>query len=702
MGFHRLTDPPADYVLGGAGTLPPSYDYINNDPDNGVGTGANQQANADSAVSTLYNTGSYFIAWQEDAISKAVNRGLKALAENTDYLDELFRRRLGLNSVKSVTITSGNNYVQLTGHFYCGELGVDDPARLFSVVTKGAVTFQDAFAPSGGSTYAWLYVQDVRDSAGAGSVVGDGWVENPRVYFNFSPTANFPCYILGMERGALYSAEEYHLGDYNPRRAVVDGSIQDRFVRILGGSAERWTDAQTSSIHELSCRGLDDLYRVNPIGSLTPFEAGAGGTITRDAQALRVEVPGGSVDRNLYDVANASFISDLVDVGWDGSGAARSNTSIGSSGFVALGSRWGHPSLREVAPTIATFMSLIPQRDTQADADLYTSIPVWSDASIINDGLGDSFTLTLAGTGAYPDAFFWNQGTAMTAVVTRRDLIEVNDGTTKRVFVIQALDPIDSTLATLVPLDGGCEAGLFLVPTNCTIRWIQTQMYVGQGAPGSKFFVDGDPVLDITDAFDGLYMVRSPVNGALSLGLADNPVAFFGADVEARKALSVGVFDSDPSDAKFTETFFVQGDGLVSAVKFEATSLGVDSIVSEGGVKGALFTAKEVGLASSATEWNVSLGSCATITNPTAGSSSFLSLTLTGMDSGGVTYQLAVVRDATNLMNKLVLPDEVTENILSESDSLLSPPVVGKTVVDLYTGKQVGLVVYWSVERFEY
>lgn len=91
MGFHRLVTP--TYT----GGLPAGYDLIN--------SGA---APADGAKVGGPNEGTYFHAFGEDARALNFNRPGKALAENTDYLDNLLRRDLAIVLRTADTSVSGS------------------------------------------------------------------------------------------------------------------------------------------------------------------------------------------------------------------------------------------------------------------------------------------------------------------------------------------------------------------------------------------------------------------------------------------------------------------------------------------------------------------------------------------------------------------------------------------------------------------
>lgn len=111
MPFHRLTVP--SYT----GGLPSGYDYVNNAV---VGT----PAPAEGARIGGPSAGTYFFSTGDDATAPYANRGLAALAQNTDYLDDLFRRDLatpiradvaGGGSTVSSFVLPANTFVGVPG-----------------------------------------------------------------------------------------------------------------------------------------------------------------------------------------------------------------------------------------------------------------------------------------------------------------------------------------------------------------------------------------------------------------------------------------------------------------------------------------------------------------------------------------------------------------------------------------------------------
>jgi len=112
MAFHRLTVP--SYF----GGLPGGYDYVNNAI---VGTPAlADSARADSGP----NNGTYFVGTGENARGLIANRGLKALAQNCDLLDDYAHRDLAIPAV-TADVTAGGTVtsIVLTGPIFIGMAG---------------------------------------------------------------------------------------------------------------------------------------------------------------------------------------------------------------------------------------------------------------------------------------------------------------------------------------------------------------------------------------------------------------------------------------------------------------------------------------------------------------------------------------------------------------------------------------------------
>jgi hypothetical protein len=206
MAFHRLVLPV--YPFTPAPLLPAGYDWVNNLPASPA------QAPADSAkVGGVFN-GSYFIDFGEDAISNYGNRAHKALAENTDYLDDILN-----SSVPRVTKTDGvaavpTGSVVLAGDIFVGELGTpptsESARRLISVVNS--VTGNELVSTTGTP----IYVDRIEDGLGA-SVIGSSWFMNPTVFFN----TNLPA---GTNYRLMHSVRSSY------KEIVVSGPLLSGFV----------------------------------------------------------------------------------------------------------------------------------------------------------------------------------------------------------------------------------------------------------------------------------------------------------------------------------------------------------------------------------------------------------------------------------------------------------------------------------------
>jgi hypothetical protein len=296
MGFHRRTTP--TYV----GGLPSGYDYINNPPLNGD-PGA--IVVADGKKSSGVNQGTYFVAFGEPATSSNTNRGLNALAENCDILDDYVRgaqpvmRKFdvagGGSVVASVVLTSTAAYV---GSGSDSPATVNDQAtrnRLFKVVDQN----DNEIEVSG----ATVQVTAVHDGGGGnyiGNVVG-GFVANPTLDFNPPIPAGVNYRIYFGFRRNLVEILTQKPGEYfyeQVRTAHrVDGDVQALF-RTLHNAAGTgtWNAAWPSTVDDLRYGGFDRTYRngsAKPSSSpdtdrytLNASTAGAGAWLKRDGRAV--------------------------------------------------------------------------------------------------------------------------------------------------------------------------------------------------------------------------------------------------------------------------------------------------------------------------------------------------------------------------------------------------------------------------------
>jgi len=192
MPFHRLTTP--TYYLP-VPWPPVGYDYINNDP-----AAPFSQAPADGAKAGGSFPGTYFIDFGEDAESLYGNRAHRALAENTDFLDNILSSSIPKVTYRDSTPLFGINNTTITGEVFVGEAGTPDTlethGRLFSVVDPN--TMHELVL----STGIRVYVNAVDDGGGL-PVVGNGFQTNPRIFFNTPIPAGVQYRVIYGERSSF-------------------------------------------------------------------------------------------------------------------------------------------------------------------------------------------------------------------------------------------------------------------------------------------------------------------------------------------------------------------------------------------------------------------------------------------------------------------------------------------------------------------
>ena len=179
MPLHRLSTP--SYV----GGLPTTHDYIN-DPSSNSPPGAGSAANADGMKSGGPNDGTYYVAFGEDATSSDANRPHEALAENTDFLDDVVSGSIAFPDNVDGTAVGAVASLVITGDVFVGESGTsnnqDERDRLIKVLNT---TTNNELITSSGATVKASLIHD----GGSTNVVGQeasGFYTDPTV--NFSPS----------------------------------------------------------------------------------------------------------------------------------------------------------------------------------------------------------------------------------------------------------------------------------------------------------------------------------------------------------------------------------------------------------------------------------------------------------------------------------------------------------------------------------
>jgi hypothetical protein len=292
MPFHRYSVP--SYY----GGLPGGYDYINDPVTNGD---AGVAAFADSKKASGTNAGTYFVAFNEDATSSDVNRPAKALAQNTDALDDLLRRDLALTS-RTADVTAGGpvSSIVIAGQVYVGDNGVANTQAtrdsLISILDNndnellvGSVKVQASLIHDGASN----------------NLVGTqttGFYGTVTVTLNVAIPAGTTYRVYYGSRSNLATLPKDALTSIKIRGAQeVEASVEALFRDLhstLAGT--NWNDAWLTTINSLARTGLDGRYRlttVDPGASPAVNTPGNGGTILRDGPSPAIAFP-------LYDLTN--------------------------------------------------------------------------------------------------------------------------------------------------------------------------------------------------------------------------------------------------------------------------------------------------------------------------------------------------------------------------------------------------------------
>lgn len=285
MAFHRLAVPT---YFGG---LPGGYDYINTPSLNGdPGTAAF----ADGKKTSGPNQGTYFVSFGEDATSADANRGFKALAENTDILDNLLRRDLALTErTANVTAASPVSAIVISGQVFVGEFGVsntqDQRDALISVLDGN----DNEIITSAGVVVKALLIHDGSNN----NVVGtqsSGFYTGPTVGLNVPiPTGTTYRVYYGV-RSNLASLPKDAFTSIKIRGAQEVSGEVERVLRDLHAvSGVAWNDPWLATIASLARTGMDGRYRLASISDPgTAMDTpGNGGFINRDGPAVKLRAP---------------------------------------------------------------------------------------------------------------------------------------------------------------------------------------------------------------------------------------------------------------------------------------------------------------------------------------------------------------------------------------------------------------------------
>jgi hypothetical protein len=285
--FHRLTVP--TYY----GGLPGGADYLNTPSLSG---GSGVPAFMDGQKVSGPNDGTYFFAFGEDATSLFFNRGLKALGENTDELDNLMRRDLSMPArTADVTTHVPLGSVLITGQVFVGILSTPNTQAnrdiLISVLDDNDNEILDEYGTK--VVASWIHDGSNNNVVGTSS---SGFYTNPtvtiappipastayRIYYGYrSNLVDMPMDAFTTMR--IRSAEEVS--------AQVELVLKNLHTYTAGVP---WNEPWVATINSLARTGLDGRYRLSTYDDYfnPPLDTpGSGAAITRDGPAITFNLP---------------------------------------------------------------------------------------------------------------------------------------------------------------------------------------------------------------------------------------------------------------------------------------------------------------------------------------------------------------------------------------------------------------------------
>lgn len=477
--FHRFVDPTytnAPVLPTGPATVP--FDGVNYNRLNVIsgGTGGSGSAYADADKTSGPNVGTYFVAFGEDATSTNVNRGFRALAENTDYLDDVLHKDIALpTSTAVVTPGAPVPSIPLGDGTYVGHSPTYPLDMLFELVDENDA---ELFNPTTGA--------QIKVASITGATIGDGFCGAGGITLVLSES------IPTGQKYRVYYSTRTNLAALPPdafsyikiRGAMeVDSDVEANFHRILAPStvSHAWNSSPTSSLYELAQAGLDERYRrattTRTVGWVPyPFT----GSVN---QSLDYPGAGGAIDRD--GLAPSSFDMggikmDPISALWRAVNATKTGgQSTAPVGFLYEGA-WNTPDMTGTTnkPSLASFMAVTPFDCSTYASTPYTQIP---------SGATGTFHAAVGLTPAYVvlDAPNYATDGAKTSIVVDYDMLEMlwSDGVTVSVMRIKEISHAEPTKIKLDRV-----AGAAYVPSDgdtVTVRWLRLNFAVSEGDTAS-------------------------------------------------------------------------------------------------------------------------------------------------------------------------------------------------------------------------
>lgn len=527
MPFHRLAVP--SYF----GGLPGGFDYINN-----ALTGT--PAFADGVKSGGPNAGTYFVGFGEDATSSDANRPALALAQNTDFLDNLLRRDIAVPVRSNNATGAPTASVTLTGPgLFMGLVGAQIK-DLFRVTDSNDEDIDVAGAK--------VTVNTAVDSGGV--LVGGGFsLGDVTLTFNISIPAAQVYHLYYAQRTNFATFPADGLTTISVRStAQVDFKVEELF-RLLHGNGENWNDPWDSTVWDLTARGMNETYRRSTTGLTGAFNTpGSGGTIIRDGVAP--EVDGNQSARAYIDPFQALYMLRALETGAD-----RTTQPFGSSGLVFRGTGWrtqGSNFATVPTPPLYAFAAFMDHTNNAAGSPTASNgggvaVSPGNNATIATTGTPGVFHLVLTDAGAH---FFkqWVDGSSVThkesVIGLGKDVLVCTIPSIGKVaLILTEFDFTDTSGASgfASTLDSGTLPTLPAGPTAITINaWSSPRYSFGLGAASTKIDFTGASLGSNAWLDDMFFCAPSPA--ALTTDVTDTTGAwhqhfvqvnaYFGGDID--------------------------------------------------------------------------------------------------------------------------------------------------------------------------
>lgn len=543
MPFYRYSDPNYN-KLGGSfpGTIGGNT-YARVNVTSGGDGGGDGSANVDGAKVGGPNAGTFLVAFGEQGISAAVNRGLAALAKNTDALDDVVRASIPRVARISVTLGAPSNDVPVTGDVFVGESGMANTQANRDALVHVERSDGTPIAVNGVVPTVTLLHDGL-----ASNVVGtaaDGFRNGATVRLSaIVPAGTYTVFI----------------GQRTSYANLVEARLSELVAEHIRGRA------YDANLWKSLSHGLDEKYRKSTRrtgGDVTDLDvAGSGAVITRDGKALTVVGATRDWDGSpaaTDDPLRAIFASVPQDRWWQSlTNAAYNDAKGGNVGYVhvtSLRSSELGPEKGVDSRDMAAFLTVNPVNVTAANVggDPYYTYLGADMSAVLNPAGGGGNRVQVAA----PNYF---RSGGKTGIALKHDmlLIERTESgvVTRKPYLVESfVDDITVTVSALGG-DGGTLPPAFPVNGACKITWLQVCQVLGGKSTGTGY---GGPV---PGALWPSMLVMGPMRNRLGApeGGQGSEGARFIASSPPEVPFAVGHFDPNTGFPQLTASVFGNGN----------------------------------------------------------------------------------------------------------------------------------------------